>query len=357
MPRAPRKLAPKRAPKRVRRSIPDSQQLAGIKQGVGRAVAKAFGATVSRRKNRRGGRRGPNMSYNPCCHDAFHMHHLPLPRPVGPYTVIRTTQVIESDAPLMILGPVYDPDKSCWTNILGYGALDISKKWTDANNLYRYVFESMKNTTWKAAQATPSAFSVQVMNPGALQTTQGIVYAGRVRTSFKATEQTSQVNDTAQQLVSYNMPRLMASAKLAFRGVQVDAVPFNMSRLAEFTTVEDENAGTTAVTGRGADFAGFNPQFYYNPNKLNLQYLICCEWRVRFDPSNPAQASHIQHTHADESIWMRALHTAEAMGNGVVDIADKVAQTGNAIFGATASAYRAGRGMRAIGGAAQLALA
>lgn len=288
MPRAPRKLVPKRNRKKVRRSVPDSQQLAGIKQGVGRAVARAFGATVSRRKNRRGGRRGPNMAYNPCVHDAFHMHHLPLPRPVGPYTVIRTTQVISSDAPLMILGPVYDPDTSSWTNILGYGALDVGKKWTDANNLYRYVFETMKNDTWKAAQVTPAAFSVQLMNPGALQSTQGIVYAGRIRTSYKVTSQDGQVNNSAQQLLSYNMPRLMASAKLAFRGTQVDAVPFNMSRLAEFTAVTGFDAGTTAVTGKGADFSGFNPQFYYNPGKISLQYLVCCEWRVRFDPSNPA---------------------------------------------------------------------
>lgn len=357
MPRAPRKLVPKRNTRKSRRAPPDSQQLAGIKQGVGRAVAKAFGATVSRRKNRRGGRRGPNMSYNPCCHDAFHLHHLPLPRPVGPYTVIRTTQVITSNAPLMVLGPVYDSGASTWTNILGYGALDAGKNWTDANNLYRYVFETMKKDTWKAAQVTPSAFSVQVMNPGALQKTEGIMYAGRIRTSYKVTAQTGKVNDSAQELVSYNMPRLMASAKLAFRGVQVDSVPFNMSRLAEFTAITESDAGTTAVTGSGADFSGFNPQFFYNPDNISLQYLVCCEWRVRFDPSNPAQGSHVQHTHADESIWMRALHAAEAMGNGVVDIADRVAQTGNAIFGATASAYRAGRGMRAIGGAAQLALA
>lgn len=357
MARAPRKLIPKRKPRKARRSIPDSQQLAGIKQGVGRAVARAFGATVSRRKNRRGGRRGPNMSYNPCVHDAFHMHHLPLPRPVGPYTVIRTTQVITSKLPLMILGPVYDPDNSCWTNICGYGALDIAKKWTDADSLFRYVFESLSKNTWNAAQVVPSAFSVQVMNPGALQTTHGIVYGGRIRTAYKVTSQSGKIEDSCQELVSYNMPRLMASAKLAFRGVQVDAVPFNMARLSDFSVVETEASGTTAVTGKGSDFAGFNPQFYFNPDKIELQYLVCCEWRVRFDPSNPAQASHVQHTHADESIWMRALHAAEAMGNGVVDIADKVAQTGNAIFGATAGAYRAARGMRALGGAAQLALA
>lgn len=357
MARAPRRArAPKRRNQR-RRAPTDSQQLAGIKQGVGRAVARAFGGTVARKGRKRGGKR--SMGYHPCLHDAFHMAHLPLPRPTGPYTIIRTTQLVTSDAPLMVFGPTWDDTKGEWTNLMAYGLLDRTKSWSTANNVYQYTFESMKNGSWDAVQVTPAAFSVQLMNPGALQTTSGIVYGGRIRTSWKVTDHGSDTGDTvANQFISYNMPRLMASAKLAFRGTQTDAVPFNMSRLADFTQLHTTDPGTTAVGSGTWDFAGFNPQFYYNPNNLNLQYLVCCEWRVRFDPSNPAQASHVQHTHANESIWMRCLHAAEAAGNGVIDIADRVAQTGNAIFGASASAYRAGRGMRALtAGVGQLALA
>lgn len=361
MARAPRRapIRPRRRRLRRRAPAPDSQQLAGIKQGVGRAVVQAFGGAVARRGRRRGGKRGGKMGYHPCHFDAFHMAHLPLPRPTGPYTIIRTTQLVTSDAPLMIFGPVFEGSSGRWTNILGYGCLDLGKTWGTANNAYRYAFENMNNASWKAAQICPAAYSVQLMNPGALQSTSGIVYGGRVRTAWRLTEHTADGGNTsAQQLISYNMPRLMAAAKLAFRGVQVDAVPFNMSRLADFTLQQEFNPGTQAIAADGADFSGFNPQFYYNPDKLALQYLVCCEWRVRFDPSNPAQASHVQHTHAAESIWMQALHAAEALGNGVVDIADKVAQTGNAVFGASASAYRASRGVRALtAGMGQLALA
>lgn len=360
MARAPRRQLrrpPRRRPQRRRRANPDSQQLAGIKQGVGRAVVRAFGGVVARRGRRRGGKRG--MGFHPCHHDAFHMMHLPLPRPTGPYTIIRTTQLVTSDAPLMVLGPIFDPNIGQWTNLLAYGLLDLSKTWGAANNVYNYTFENMNNSSWNAAQVTPAAFSVQLMNPNALQSTSGIVYAGRIRTSWKVSEHTSDGgNTTAQQFISYNMPRLLAAAKLAFRGVQVDAVPFNMSRLADFTRIKDYNPGAGAIGSNNPDFAGFNPQFYYNPQKIQLQFLVCCEWRVRFDPSNPAQASHVQHTHADESIWMRALHAAEAAGNGVIDIADRIAQTGNAIFGAAGSAYRAGRGVRALtAGVGSLALA
>lgn len=362
MARAPRRKPLRRPRRRAPRSraIPDSQALAGIKQGVGRAVAQAFGGVVARRGRRRGGRRGMrNGGFNCCHHDAFHMAHLPLPRPTGPYTVIRTTQLVTSDAPLMMLGPIFDPNLGEWTNLLGYGLLDLTKNPSDTNNIYNYTFENMNNSSWTAAQIAPAAYSVQLMNPGALQSTTGIVYAGRIRTSYKISEKrTVGGNTMAQEFISYNMPRLLAAAKLAFRGTQTDAVPFNMSRLADFTSLKTYSPGSGAIGANNPDFSGFNPQFYYNPQKINLQYLVCCEWRVRFDPSNPAQASHIQHTHADESVWMKALHAAEAMGNGVIDIADKVAQTGNAIFGASASAYRAGRGMRALGaGMSQLALA
>lgn len=356
MARAPRRKVSRKQP-RPQRVIPDSQQLAGIKQGVGRAVVRAFGGIVARRGRRRGGKRG--MAAHACCHDAFHMAHLPLPRPTGPYTVIRTTQLVTSSAPLMILGPTWDNAQGKWTNVMAYAALDLAKKWSDANNVYQYTFQNMKNSSWSAAQVCPAAFSVQLMNPNALQTTKGIVYGGRVRTAWKAQPHEDDLpSTTANQFISYNMPRLMASAKLAFRGVQVDGVPFNMSRLADFTNLQSTDPGSTAIGSGTWDFTGFNPQFYYNPDSINLQFLVCCEWRVRFDPSNPAQASHIQHSHAEESIWMRVLHAAEAAGNGVVDIADKVANTGNAIFGASASAYRAGRGMRALtAGVGQLALA
>lgn len=357
MARAPRRAVPKRKP-RQQRVIPDSQQLAGIKQGVGKAVVRAFGGIVARRGRRRGGKRA-GMAAHPCCHDAFHMAHLPLPRPTGPYTVIRTTQLVKSKAPLMVFGPTWENSQGRWTSVLGYGALDETKKWNATANVYQYTFESMKNSSWEAAQVCPSAFSVQLMNPNPLQTTKGIVYAGRIRTAWKTVPHADDLPQaTAQQFISYNMPRLMASAKLAFRGTQTDAVPFNMSRLADFTNLQTTDPGTTQIGNGIWDFSGFNPQFYYNPDGIDLQYLVCCEWRVRFDPSNPAQASHVQHNHAEESIWMRLLHAAEAAGNGVIDIADKVAQTGNAVFNASAGAYRAGRGMRALtAGMGQLALA
>lgn len=312
-------------------------------------MVQAFGSTRPRRVRRRGKRM--SMGFQLCHHDAFHQSHLPLPRPTGPYTVIRTTQLITTGSKLTILGPIFDRDNNRWSDLAGYSYNDGNTTPATANNIKRHSFSTMGDGTWNGAQIVPAAFSVQLMNPGALQTTTGIIYAGRIRTSWKISENlTAAGTASANQFISYNSPRLLSAAKLAFRGVQVDAVPFNMSEIANFTPIQNfTNNSDFTASATTPDFNGFAPIFFWNPNDISgLQFLVCCEWRVRFDPSNPAQASHTQHTHAPESVWMQALHTAEAMGNGVIDIADKVAETGNAVFNAAGSAYRAARGMRAL---------
>lgn len=341
-PQRRRRAAPRR--RAARRGNGDAAALRGIKQGVGRSVARAFGGVSLTR-------------YHPCLHDAFHHAHLPLPRAVGPYTIVRTTQVVTSNKPLQLFGPVLDRAGSRWSDICGIAFNTIGNQLGAANNVTLSKFSSIRgNASWSGAQVTPAAFSVQIMNPNALQTTSGIVYIGRIRTALKPSETlTKTAQDLADQLVSYNNPRLCSAAKLAFRGVQVDLVPFNMSELANFTAIDDP---TFTQYGAGSpDPYGFAPMFVYNPNTISLQFLVCCEWRVRFDPSNPAQATHEHHPPATESVWAQAQHAAEAVGNGVVDIADRVANVGQAIYRGAAGAYGAMRGVQALrAGAGALAL-
>lgn len=316
----------------------------GIKQGVGATATRPFGAASTTR-------------YHPCLHDAFHFSHLPLPRAVGPYAVIRTTKIIQSSLGLMMFGPKFDQDAGAWTNACADGYRDMTKSAGTANNMYGYVFDTIGTAAWGAAQITPAAFSVQIMNPESIQQTTGIMYVGRMRTDWKIKDNTATTGQqAADRFVSYNNPRLTSAAKLAFRGVQVDAVPFNMNLLSNFTSFKVDSDGNFGASANTASFGGLAPIFAYNPKGVDLQYLVCCEWRVRFDPSNPAMASHVQHQAPSESVWQKCLNEAEAIGNGCIDIADKVANVGNSLFGAMGSMYRAGRGARAIAGAGRLAL-
>ena len=98
------------------------------------------------------------------------------------------------------------------------------------------------------------------------------------------------------------------------------------------------------------DFGGFGPIVIYNPNSLSLQVVVTVEWRVRFDPSNPAQAGHVQHPVSSDITWGRALTAMEAMGHGVHDIVETVQRYGMA-------AGRIARGVQALRGPPQLMLA
>lgn len=75
---------------------------------------------------------------------------------------------------------------------------------------------------------------------------------------------------------------------------------------------------------------GFGPLFCFNPSGVTLDYLVTCEWRVRFDPANPAQATHTHHPAAPDRTWSNLLKNMEAEGNGVKDIVEMVADVGNA---------------------------
>lgn len=340
--RAKAKAKKRAAPRRARvQTGSKGQALKGIKQGVGRTVARPFGGT--------------RPKSHLACFDAFHHAHLTLPRAIGPYSVVRTTEVIQISKKLAILGPFYNPNIDRWSNICGVEVVDIAKKFEDTGNVAPLAFGMMNNGSWTAAQITPAAFSVQIMNPNALQTTSGIVYIGRIRTAIKLNKDKGLTGvNVADSLVSYNNPRICAAAKLAMRGVQIDLVPFNMSELANFT--EPDYPSFSSYGDNTPLPKGFAPMFVYNPNGINLQALVCCEWRTRFDPSNPAQATHEYHPPASDSTWHKAQMTLEAFGNGVIDIADKVANTGNAVYQAMGAGYRVGRGMRALAGASPLAL-
>ena len=130
--------------------------------------------------------------------------------------------------------------------------------------------------------------------------------------------------------------RLCSAGKLALRGVKVDAIPYNMSQLADFCpralinpTPFDREWNEGAFE---AQLEGFAPIFIYNKNNVALQILVTVEWRVRFDPGNPAYAGHTYHPVATDSCWNDTIRGMEAEGHGVVDMAEGIADFGDAVM-------------------------
>lgn len=294
----------------------------GITQSVALSVNNAFGDTAKPQTIVKG-------------LDAFDTSHVPLPRAVGDYTVIRTTEVFDASNQFQLYGPMRVKDgqgNEAWSNIcsLRAGAGSFSGSANHAinqtNATQQRLFSAMSSTSWKHARVAPAAFTVKIMNPEALQTTSGIIYVGRAKQMLNPGGDTRTYEELAQELVSYSTPELCAAGRLALRGVKIDAVPYDMNALADFRPLAGYNTGNN-FTWANDDlmYDGFAPIFVYNPNGVQLQIMVCCEWRVRFDPSNPAYASHSYHRPSTVGYWDRVQRIGSALGNGVMDLAEKSA--------------------------------
>lgn len=324
--------------KRAMKKKQGGRQLYGIKQGVGQITNAPF----PKRNKRRSGKKVVSRICNAL--NAMHPHHLPLPRAVGAYSVIRTTDIVNTNREAMLFGcfkgPAQQFSETAWLttiaasnpNVLG---LDVPiGNAADGGNALFYTSSALAASGISGARMVPAAITVQVMNGENMQNADGIAYIGRSKTVLDLMGDTRTWRTVMEELVSYSAPRLCSGGKLALRGVQVNAIPNNMSVLSDFVPRRVADSGIK-VWGDGigaysADFEGFGPIFVYNPDKIGLKYLVTIEWRMRFDPLNPAYAGHSMHTPASESTWNKVIGEAESVGHGVMDIADVVADVGAA---------------------------
>lgn len=274
--------------------------------------------------------------------------HLPLPRPVAPYTVVRTTKRFSTSDHTVLIGAyeqngneTYHQLGPQWTNVCAVSTAALAGTvGSESTDWTVHCMPGLGGPNDGGITCTPAAITVQVMNPNALQTTSGTVYGTVLR---QMPEWHGNIQMTVQNfldnLIQVNPPRLMSAGKLSLRGVEAHCPPGNMSKLADFRTPYNYVDGSTHQFNElGANKiwiknAGFMPILIYNSqgNPLNLEFLVTMEWRVRFDPANIAAASHRQYPSAPLQVWDRVLQTANGIGHGVHDIAETVANVGQAV--------------------------
>jgi len=327
-----------------------SYRSSALSQGAGQSNQAPF--PISGRKRKHGEAFGSG-SDDPDCLDAFCPAHLALPRAVAPYIVVRVTSLVSFDSKFLLFGPMMTAqslsaggDRSRnWCNQVGIAFGNAPGD--QAGGPVTRICLPEQTSGFVGCQLTPAAFSVQVMNPGALQTTRGILAMGRLKlaSTFNGPAPAGAPSPTVAQVanncVSYFSPRLMAAAKVAMRGVQNNAIPVDMNDLSEFTPYDQRfandddynNSDATSPPPAGVDavvpkFHGFAPIFISNPDEIPLQFLVSTEYRVRFDPSNPATAGATMHKPASTQTWDKVITGMVARGNGVVDIAEKVVEYG-----------------------------
>jgi hypothetical protein len=301
-----------------------------LAQGVGAVSAVPFGSRV-----------GSDLR----CWDAKMPMHLPLPRAVGPYLVVRTTRRLLTSAQCNIFGTFQqkaaNSNNTQWCTVCGVHDMNANLAINAANNTFQFTMPM--TGLGSACTLVPAALSVQIMNPGAIGVTSGIVYAGVMPTQAALAGRLDKWNEYFDKFVEYQTPRLMSAGKLALKGVQINSYPLNMSALSDFTTISQEDSDIVTwneTNEKSLEPKGMAPILVYNTGAtlgLELEYLVTTEWRVRFDLDNPASSAHVHHPVSSDQTWSRLMAKATSMGNGVIDIADTVANVGQSLGRARAA--------------------
>lgn len=325
----------------ARANLQASRALMGIKQGAAGLPRVPFGNGRKKQPSQHQGNRSIRRYL-----DATLLDHLPLPRPTGPYTVVRLTNYYSLDNGVVMFGPEMIQEGSStipggkfgWTNVIGRASVNSAVGVNATNNCVALSMTPL-HALDTLTQIVPAALTVQVMNPEAVQTTSGMIWGGVCRTQLPIGLTAEPWDYYAQNFISLMTPRVLSAAKLAFRGVVGNAYPLNMSELSNFHNLVKTNAATSKIITSWNNTQGSYPEtdgqpkgmtpiMFVNPDRVALIYQVTVEYRVRFALSNPAAAGHVQHKAGSTAMWDAALSVAGTLGHGIMDIAEQVAANG-----------------------------
>lgn len=295
-----------------------------LAQGALAVPKRNFGTNSGQKKN---------LSNLVKCLDARIPRTLGLPRAVGPYTVIRTSRLHKSSAGFIMFAPFMSTYRR-WFNWCGVEDVTTTDLITGANNTNPITMPMFGLD--EACEVAPAALTVQVMNPSSVQTANGVFAMARVNQQLSMGESTTLTwKELAGRFLSFYSPRLLTGGKLSLRGVKCNSYPLDMTEYSNFMPIrQDVNTPFTwnSVISPGA----LAPIVFIQNNETpqTLEFLITVEWRVRFDPGNPATASHTYHPTLSDRAWDDVIKTASSAGHGVEELAEIVADGGALIAGA-----------------------
>jgi len=309
------------------------KDLGKMKGGKGRVLGRVLMQGAAAAPKKPWGSRKPKGKVNVrTALNATLPTHLGLPRAIGDYAVIRTTSLLTSHRKFNIFCPMLrmgaDYESAAWYASCGLGSVDSTQAVNHSLNtvMYGMPLSGLNG----AASAVPAALTVQVMNPQALQTTTGIFAMGRANTPFIVGGETRTYDTLSTEFISFCSPRLLSAAKLALRGVQASAYPLNMNEYSEFEPFHDNVDIPFSWNSSNPHPAAMTPIIFIGDGSTVINFLVTIEWRVRFDPTNPAIAAHTFHDIVPDTVYNDLLKGMSAMGHGVEDIAEGVAAAGEA---------------------------
>jgi len=302
-------------------------------------IVLAQGAVAPPRKNF--GTRSAGKKSNPStlarCLDARVPRTLGLPRAVAPYTVIRTTKMHRSTSSVLLFGTFMNEQTAGthWRNWCGIEAVDSSLAIDAADNTKAITMEM--SSIGYGACLVPSAITVQVMCPKPLQIAGGLFAMCRVNQNMDVGGSARTYDNLRDTIISYFSPRMLTGGKLALRGVKCSAAPMDMGEYSDFCPLEastDHTFTWYSATGRPAALTPI--AFVRDAESADepMSFMITVEWRVRFDPQNPAAASHTHHDTLSDEAWNQVQKTMAMAGHGVEELAQDATEAGAMGYGA-----------------------
>jgi len=320
MPRNSKKLV--RDMRRVKKDLKSSKS---SRRNATRALAQS--AAAAPRRNF--GTSGITQSVNKCIRalDARLPRTVGLPRAVGPYSVIRTTRLWSSSADVIMFAPFSDVNGIYnWCGLESIdGTLPINSNSPENNRPITIPLAELAS----AAEVAPASLTVQVMNPSSLQTAEGVFAMGRVNQPFNYGGTNVTWNEVKARFISFFSPRLLTGGKLALRGVKCSSYPLDMTEYADFRPVIDYSVAQLRWLS-DTRCTALAPIMFVQSNSptQTMEFLITVEWRVRFDPGNPAVASHCHHDITSDAVCNGVTRSMSSMGHGVEELAEDVMELG-----------------------------
>lgn len=315
-----------------------------LAQGVGAVPKKNFGTRMSGRMPSRRSGCGSLVAMKRAL-DARIPRTLGLPRAVGPYTVIRTTVLHTSSAEFIMFCPFQESDFApnsaagplSWVDICGIEDVVGSNDITAPDNT-RPIRMPMLGLG-AACEVVPAALTVQVLNPNSLQNAEGVFAMARVNQQLSLGNSPAGLTwrEMGARVISFYSPRLLSGGKLAIRGVKCSAYPLDMSEYSQFAPVKAWPAQpfhwNLQTSNGGFRPAALSPIVFVQENAIaqTIEFLVTIEWRVRFDPGNPATASHTYHDTLPDEAWNGLIKSVSNAGSGVEELSEDVATLGGAI--------------------------
>ncbi len=281
-----------------------------------------------------------------------------LPRAVAPYAFIRTTAVIKMEG-----GQVGNrQDMLIFAPFRFYGAATGENQWLSWCGIRQSGADTdlvsgaagiqpllvPTNVLGSAAELVPSAMTVQVVNANGMNNANGTYLMARCNQGlhFGGTSATTW-GDLKAQFVSYFSPRMLAAGKLALRGSKCSSYPIDMTEFSDFAP----RANVVTTAWDSAFQPGALAPIVFVPNQASdatatsIQFLVTIEWRVRFDPLNPAVAAHDHHPITSDAAWDSLTRIMSTAGHGVEEMAEDVAEGGAIYTGVRAAATAAEFGL------------